>query len=288
MPTDPPNGVHSEVGRLRRVLVCEPGLAHRRLTPTNASDLLFDDVLWVENAIRDHRAFVAELRARDVEVLELHEVLAETMAVPGARDWLLDRKIVPEDVGLELIDDTREFLERLEPRAARRVPHRRPGDRRHHRRVRRRPLRARRVLPRRARVRDAAAAQHPLHARHHLLAVRRRHPQPALLPGPARRDAADEGRLPVPPGLRRLHRLVGRPGAALGTLDHRGRRRHAGRQRDRARRDERTDVTAGHHPAGGGAVRPGRRRPCRRRRDAPAARGDAPRHGVHVRGPRRA
>src|SRR5918995_707636 len=73
MPIDPPNGVHSEIGRLRRVLVCEPGLAHRRLTPTNASDLLFDDVLWVENAIADHRAFVAELRARDVEVLELHE-----------------------------------------------------------------------------------------------------------------------------------------------------------------------------------------------------------------------
>ena len=59
-------------------------------------------MLWVENAIRDHRAFVAELRARDVEVLELHDVLAETMAVPGARDWLLDRKIVPDDVGLEL------------------------------------------------------------------------------------------------------------------------------------------------------------------------------------------
>ena len=28
-------GVHSEVGRLRKVLVCAPGLAHRRLTPTN-------------------------------------------------------------------------------------------------------------------------------------------------------------------------------------------------------------------------------------------------------------
>jgi arginine deiminase len=26
-------GVHSEVGRLRKVLVCAPGLAHRRLTP---------------------------------------------------------------------------------------------------------------------------------------------------------------------------------------------------------------------------------------------------------------
>ncbi|MEU1168573.1 arginine deiminase, partial [Streptomyces sp. NPDC005921] len=34
--------------RLGRVLVCAPGLAHRRLTPTNSDDLLFDDVMWVE------------------------------------------------------------------------------------------------------------------------------------------------------------------------------------------------------------------------------------------------
>ena len=43
-------GVHSEVGKLRKVLVCAPGLAHERLTPTNCDDLLFDDVLWVQNA----------------------------------------------------------------------------------------------------------------------------------------------------------------------------------------------------------------------------------------------
>jgi len=46
----PAYGVHSEVGRLRKVLVCAPGLAHRRLTPSNCDSLLFDDVLWVQNA----------------------------------------------------------------------------------------------------------------------------------------------------------------------------------------------------------------------------------------------
>ena len=51
-------GVHFEVGRLRKVLVCAQGLAHRRLTPTNSDDLLFDDVMWVENAQRDHAEFV--------------------------------------------------------------------------------------------------------------------------------------------------------------------------------------------------------------------------------------
>ncbi|MFJ9887801.1 arginine deiminase [Streptomyces sp. NPDC091287] len=109
-------GVHSEVGRLRKVLVCAPGLAHRRLTPTNSGDLLFDDVMWVENAQRDHADFVAQLTGRGVEVVELHELLAATVALPEARSWLLDRKITANEVGLGLIDDTRAFLETLTPR----------------------------------------------------------------------------------------------------------------------------------------------------------------------------
>ncbi|CAM5535425.1 arginine deiminase [Streptomyces tanashiensis] len=109
-------GVHSEVGRLRKVLVCAPGLAHRRLTPTNSDDLLFDDVMWVENAQRDHADFVNKLTQRGVEVVELHQLLAETMAIPAAKTWLLDRKIVPNEVGLGLVDDTRAFLESLAPR----------------------------------------------------------------------------------------------------------------------------------------------------------------------------
>ncbi len=114
-PTTVPLGVHSEVGRLRKVLVCAPGLAHERLTPTNSDDLLFDDVLWVEAAQRDHRAFVDELTRRGVEVVELHDVLAETMAIDAARSWLLDRKIVVNRVGLGLVDATRAYLETLTP-----------------------------------------------------------------------------------------------------------------------------------------------------------------------------
>jgi arginine deiminase len=109
-------GVHSEVGRLRKVLVCSPGLAHERLTPTNCDDLLFDDVLWVQNARRDHFDFLDKMRDRGVDVVELHDLLAETVANPAAKAWLLDRKIVPNEVGLGLVDDTRAFLDSLEAR----------------------------------------------------------------------------------------------------------------------------------------------------------------------------
>lgn len=110
------HGVHSEVGRLRKVLVCRPGLAHERLTPTNSDDLLFDDVLWVEAAQRDHLDFVNKLTNRGVEVVELHDLLAQTMAIPETKAWLLDRKVVPNRVGLGLVDGTRAYLESLPER----------------------------------------------------------------------------------------------------------------------------------------------------------------------------
>jgi arginine deiminase len=117
-PADQPVlGVHSEVGRLRKVLVCAPGLAHRRLTPTNCDELLFDDVMWVDRAQEDHREFVANLRDRGVEVLELHEALAEILGRPEARAWLLDRKIIATEVGIGLVNETRSFLDGLDDRA---------------------------------------------------------------------------------------------------------------------------------------------------------------------------
>ena len=106
-------GVHSEVGKLRKVMVCSPGLAHSRLTPTNCDDLLFDDVLWVEMAKRDHADFILKMRDRGVEVIEMHEMLAETLEIPEAKKWILDQQIVPNEVGLGLVEEIRAYLEGL-------------------------------------------------------------------------------------------------------------------------------------------------------------------------------
>ena len=108
--------VDSEVGTLRKVLVCAPGLAHDRLTPSNCDSLLFDDVLWVQNAKRDHFDFVTKMRDRGVDVLELHNVLAETMEEDDAKAWLLDRKIIANEVGVGLVAETRGYLDSLDTR----------------------------------------------------------------------------------------------------------------------------------------------------------------------------
>ena len=60
--------MHSEVGRLRKVMVHRPDLSLQRLTPSNHDELLFDDVLWVERAQYEHDQFVARMRERGVEV----------------------------------------------------------------------------------------------------------------------------------------------------------------------------------------------------------------------------
>ena len=108
-------GVHSEVGQLRKVMVCAPGRAHARLTPSNCDELLFDDVMWVENAKRDHFDF-NKMRDRGVDVVEMHSLLAETVAIPEAKKWILDHQVVPNQVGLGLVDEIRSYLEGLAPR----------------------------------------------------------------------------------------------------------------------------------------------------------------------------
>jgi arginine deiminase len=110
-------GVYSEVGKLRTVMVCRPGLAHQRLTPGNCHDLLFDDVIWVQEAEKDHYDFVLKMQHRGVEVLDLHELLAQTLADKEARSWVLDRRITPNSVGRAIASSVRPWLDDM-PAAA--------------------------------------------------------------------------------------------------------------------------------------------------------------------------
>lgn len=114
--TTPAFGVHSEVGQLRLVMVCAPGRAHQRLTPSNNDRLLFDDVIWVDTAKRDHFDFMQKMRDRGIEVVEMHNLLAETVAIPEAKQWILDHQITANEVGVSLMADTRAYLETLDNR----------------------------------------------------------------------------------------------------------------------------------------------------------------------------
>jgi arginine deiminase len=106
-------GVHSEVGKLRTVMVCRPGLAHQRLTPGNCHELLFDDVIWVHEAQKDHYDFTLKMRERGVEVLELHDLLAGVLEIPEGRAFLLDRLVTDNRVGPGIEGAIRPWLDEM-------------------------------------------------------------------------------------------------------------------------------------------------------------------------------
>ena len=85
--------VDSEIGKLRQVILHRPGNEMLRLTPQNKDHLLFDDVLWLERAQEEHDQFARVLTGRDVEVLYLSDLLAQTLEIPEARDYVLDRVV---------------------------------------------------------------------------------------------------------------------------------------------------------------------------------------------------
>jgi arginine deiminase len=111
--------VGSEVGVLRRVILHRPDIELRRLTPANKDELLFDEVLWVRRARQEHDAFADTLRERGVEVLYLHQLLAETLAVGGVARSVIERTLREVDLGPRLRRGMRDWLAELPPSASR-------------------------------------------------------------------------------------------------------------------------------------------------------------------------
>ena len=107
-------GVHSEVGKLRTVLVHRPGVALDRLTPANRADFLYDDVVWVERAQQEHDAFVEILRSHGTEVLYLQELLGEALGhSTEARAEAVNGAVSAYSVGLSLVAELRAYLASL-------------------------------------------------------------------------------------------------------------------------------------------------------------------------------
>jgi arginine deiminase len=94
-------------------MVHRPDLAHERLSPSNCHELLFDDVIWVRRARQEHDAFVDVMRDRGVEVLLVHQLLAEALDDKEAREWLLSRRVRPEDVTVMFAEPLKDWLREM-------------------------------------------------------------------------------------------------------------------------------------------------------------------------------
>jgi arginine deiminase len=110
MPTAAPPRITTEVGRLRTVMLHRPGNELRRLTPRNNDALLFDGIPWVDRAQEEHDAFAEALSSRNVEVLYLAQLLAETLEQEAARNRAVELRLTDLRLGDRLRRHLRQYL----------------------------------------------------------------------------------------------------------------------------------------------------------------------------------
>ena len=98
--------VHSEIGRLRTVMLHRPGDELLNLSPDSLGRLLFDDIPFLAEAQREHDAFAQMLRDEGVEVLYLDQLAADAIdACPDGRELFVDRYV--DECGLDGCDALR-------------------------------------------------------------------------------------------------------------------------------------------------------------------------------------
>ena len=82
--------VTSEVGSLRRVICHTPGPELLAVTPATRDDFLYDDIIDLDLARKEHGVFKSIL-SRFAEVMEVRDLLAEAVDLPGVREFLIER-----------------------------------------------------------------------------------------------------------------------------------------------------------------------------------------------------
>lgn len=71
--------VHSEIGRLKKVLLHRPGRELENLMPEYLGRLLFDDIPYLKIAREEHDRFAALLKKHGVKICYLQDIMEETL-----------------------------------------------------------------------------------------------------------------------------------------------------------------------------------------------------------------
>ena len=104
--------VNSEIGKLKRVLLHEPGEELHNLTPSKLDDLLFDDIPWLPLAKKEHQAFADTFRKAGVEVVYLTDLMKEVLDTsPAIKDQFIDQFIKEANIRSNTLREvTTEYL----------------------------------------------------------------------------------------------------------------------------------------------------------------------------------
>lgn len=94
----PSLNVTSEIGNLRSVLVHTPGAELEAVTPGTREDYLYDDIIDLDIAQREHRKFCTVL-GMFTEVHQVNDLLSEVLAQAEAREFVITKTmdVIPSD-----------------------------------------------------------------------------------------------------------------------------------------------------------------------------------------------
>lgn len=91
----------SEIGALKRVIVHRPDEGIARISPKDAAELLFDDIVHLPNMQEEHDVFTSVLHAfiGKENVLEVHHLLAEALGSDEeSKQWMITEIIDYEEL----------------------------------------------------------------------------------------------------------------------------------------------------------------------------------------------
>ncbi len=75
-----PIHVFSEIGKLKKVLLHRPGIELENQTPDLLETLLFDEIPYLKNAVKEHDKFAQDLRGEGAEVVYVEDLAAEALS----------------------------------------------------------------------------------------------------------------------------------------------------------------------------------------------------------------
>ena len=114
--------VFSEIGKLKVVLLHEPGEELHNLTPKHLDDLLFDDIPWLPLAKKEHQKFAQTFIDNGVKVVYLVDLIVEALDTdPSIRKAFISQFVKEANINsatlsevveeyLSSISDTREMV----------------------------------------------------------------------------------------------------------------------------------------------------------------------------------
>lgn len=90
--------VYSEIGKLRKVILHRPGEEINNLSPDTMHDLLFDEVPYLEQAIKEHDYFANIFRDNGCEVYYLEDLVADVIKDEKIKDSLIEEFLDEADL----------------------------------------------------------------------------------------------------------------------------------------------------------------------------------------------